>query len=82
MDSKQLEEQLAKNLTEGEMEQTDTEEAARKRLPIKTEIRIQAQIDPIMEETRKYRQMAEEVDDRYAKYDRTLENRESEKKDS
>lgn len=63
---------MAQKLTEGQMEQEDTKEAARKRLPIKTEIRIQAQIDPVLEETRRFRQMASEVDDRYAKYDRLV----------
>lgn len=72
MNSRKLEEELAQKLTEGQMEQEDTKEAARKRLPIKTEIRIQAQIDPVLEETRRFRQMALEVDDRYAKYDRLV----------
>ncbi|ALS22000.1 MULTISPECIES: hypothetical protein [Paenibacillus] len=72
MNSRKLEEELAQKLTEGQMEQEDTKEAARKRLPIKTEIRIQAQIDPVLEETRRFRQMASEVDDRYAKYDRLV----------
>ncbi|MFE5317952.1 hypothetical protein ACFQ88_04480 [Paenibacillus sp. NPDC056579] len=65
MDAKKVEEQLAQTLTEGEMEQQDTTEAARKRLPIKTEIRIQAQVEPVVEETKLYRQMAEEIDNRY-----------------
>ncbi|GAA4868745.1 hypothetical protein GCM10023310_55520 [Paenibacillus vulneris] len=68
MDEKEWEEQLARKLTEGEMDTEDTEEAARKRLPIKTEIRIQAQIDPVVRETKLYRQMAREVDDRYDRW--------------
>lgn len=73
MDAKELEEQLVQQLTEGEIEHVDTDEAARIRLPMKTEIRIQAHIDPVVEETKQYRQMAEEVDERYARYDRLVE---------
>lgn len=72
MSSRELEEELVQKLTEGEMKLEKADEAARKRLPLKTEIRIQAQIDPIVEETKRYRQMASEVDDRYAKYDRLV----------
>lgn len=68
MDAKEWEEQLARKLTEGEMESEDTDEAARKRLPMKTEIRIQAQIDPVVQETKLYRQMASEVDGRYDRW--------------
>lgn len=77
MDVKKVEEQLAQTLTEGEMEQQDTTEAARKRLPIKTEIRIQAQVEPVVEETKLYRQMAEEIDNRY---DRILDRNSDNKK--
>ncbi|MBP1155690.1 MULTISPECIES: hypothetical protein [unclassified Paenibacillus] len=72
MSSKELEEELVQKLTEGEMRQENVDEAARKRLPIKTEIRIQAHIDPVVLETKRFRQMASEVDDRYAKYDRLV----------
>ncbi|MNI17172.1 hypothetical protein D3C73_705320 [compost metagenome] len=75
MDAKELEEQLAQKLTAGEMDSLDAEDTARKLLPMKTEIRIQAQIDPIVEETKKYRKMAEEVDDRFARYDRWIEKK-------
>jgi 23S rRNA A2030 N6-methylase RlmJ len=73
MDIKKVEEELAQKLTEGEMETGDAEDKARKRLPIKTEIRIQAQIDPVVEETRQYRQMAEEIDERYKRYDQLVD---------
>ncbi|RCW46496.1 hypothetical protein [Paenibacillus prosopidis] len=73
MDTKELEEQLVQKLTEGEMQQVDTEEAARIRLPMKTEIRIPAHIDPVVEETKQYRKIAEEVDERYSRYDRLVE---------
>ncbi|MBP1991860.1 hypothetical protein [Paenibacillus eucommiae] len=78
MDAKELEEQLAKKLTAGEIENQDAEEAAVKRLPIKTEIRIQAQIDPVVEETKQYRKMAEEVDKRYSRYDKFVDGDSSE----
>lgn len=78
MDAKKVEEQLAQTLTEGEMERVDTSEAARKRLPLKTEIRIQAQVEPVVEETKLFRQMAEEVDDRY---DRVIGRNDSKKHD-
>ncbi|GIP37717.1 hypothetical protein J31TS4_09970 [Paenibacillus sp. J31TS4] len=39
-----------------------------KRLPSHYEIRLTAQVDPIVEETKRYRQMAKEVDDRYEDY--------------
>lgn len=73
MDTKKLEEQLVQKLTEGEIQHVDIDEAARIRLPMKTEIRISAHIDPVVEETKQYRKMAEEVDDRYARYDRLVE---------
>ncbi|MFC5452917.1 hypothetical protein [Paenibacillus aestuarii] len=69
MDAKEeFEEQLIRKLTEGEIAQEDTEEEARKRLPMKSEFRIQAQVDPVQEETKQYRKMADEIDDRYDKY--------------
>jgi 23S rRNA A2030 N6-methylase RlmJ len=70
MDSKNLEEELALQLSESKIESEDAAEDARKRLPVKTEIRIQMQIDPVAEETRRYRQMAKEVDARYKRYDK------------
>jgi hypothetical protein len=69
VDQRKLEEELAHTLQEGELKQVNMQEAARRRLPRKTEVRIQAETDPVVEETRQYRQMAEEVDDRYRKYD-------------
>ncbi|WP_047154046.1 hypothetical protein [Aneurinibacillus tyrosinisolvens] len=69
MDKKEkLEQEIAQILTEGEIEREDPQEAARKRLPHKQEVRIQTQTDPIVEETKKFRELAEEVDDRYDKY--------------
>ncbi|UJF32372.1 hypothetical protein [Paenibacillus hexagrammi] len=42
---------------------------------MKTEIRIQAEVDPVLEETKRFRELADEVDTRYEKYDRLLENK-------
>ncbi|WP_339295566.1 hypothetical protein MKY82_04475 [Paenibacillus sp. FSL W7-1279] len=63
-----LERQLSEMLTDGEMQKKDREKEERKLLSPKYEIRIQTQLDPIVEETQKYRSMAKEVDDRYDKY--------------
>ncbi|MGG3310187.1 hypothetical protein ABER23_22495 [Paenibacillus lautus] len=63
-----LERQLSEMLTVGEMEKKDREKEERRLLSPKYEIRIQTQLDPIVEETQKYRSMAKEVDDRYDKY--------------
>ncbi|TDG00256.1 hypothetical protein [Paenibacillus piri] len=82
MDARELEEQLVKKLTEGEMQTEEADKAIRKRLPIKTEIRIQAQIDPVVEETRQYREMAEEVDGRYSRYDKLVDGTDPDKKQS
>lgn len=63
-----LERQLSEMLTDGEMEKKDREKEERRLLSPKYEIRIQTQLDPIVEETLKYRSMARELDDRYDKY--------------
>lgn len=63
-----LERQLSEMLTDGEMQKEDREKEERRLLSPKYEIRIQTQLDPIVEETLKYRSMAKEVDDRYDKY--------------
>ncbi|SEM32721.1 hypothetical protein SAMN04488688_111167 [Paenibacillus sp. cl141a] len=63
-----LERQLSEMLTDGEMEKKDREKEERRLLSPKYEIRIQTQLDPIVEETLKYRSMAKELDDRYDKY--------------
>lgn len=63
-----LERQLSELLTDGEMESKNEEEEGRRLIPPKYEIRIQTTLDPIVEETRKYRSIAKELDDRYDKY--------------
>lgn len=66
--SSELERRVSEALTEGEMHQEDAEKLVREKLSPKYEVRIQATVDPIVEETIRYRQLAEEVDSRYDKY--------------
>ncbi|AOZ93541.1 hypothetical protein [Paenibacillus crassostreae] len=64
-----LERQISELLIDGEMmNQEDLQEQGRRMIPPKYEIRIQTTLDPIVEETRKYREIAEEIDDRYDSY--------------
>ncbi|KZE71503.1 hypothetical protein L8C07_22215 [Paenibacillus sp. CMAA1739] len=64
--SEELERQLSELLTEGEIRENEAKK--RERLSPKYEVRVQTQMDPIVEETRKYRKMARELDDRYDEY--------------
>ena len=63
-----LEAELHERLTAGEMESEEPNEAVRRRVAPRTEIRIQTTLDPIVEETSRYRSIAKEVDDRYDQY--------------
>jgi len=65
VEHKLAEQLLAEKLIGGEPELADAEDEALRRLPPKWEIRIQTKHDPVAEETKKYREMAQEVDDRY-----------------
>jgi len=68
MEREEAEELLARKLSEEPIAETDKEEAgakAAKRLYPKWEIRIQANVDPIVKETIAYRSIAREVDGRY-----------------
>jgi hypothetical protein len=67
LDHEEAEELLARKLTEepGEAGKEEAEARAAKQLPPRWEIRIQASHDPVVEETKAYRTMAREVDDRY-----------------
>jgi hypothetical protein len=67
-DEEQLEQEIYQTLTEGEWNAQDPEFAARERLTPKYEARVQADLDPIVEETKRIREMADEVDDRYEEY--------------
>jgi hypothetical protein len=64
----ELDRKAAKILTEGEMKRVDPEQAALEKLIPPHEIRVRAGLDPIVEETKRYREMAEEVTDRYDEY--------------
>ncbi|WP_411345026.1 hypothetical protein ACE3MZ_02740 [Paenibacillus sp. WLX1005] len=76
MSSDELERELSERLTEGEMQEEDREVRERRLIPSKYEVRIQAEHDPIVEETQHYRKLAKELDDRYDKYlERTKQNK-------
>lgn len=64
----ELEEQLTELLTEGELKDEDRERKEREQISPRYEIRIQTTLDPIVEETRLYRTMAQELDGRYDDY--------------
>lgn len=63
----EAEELLARKLTDDEPVSSNAEEEAVKRLSPRWEIRIQSNRDPIAEETKAYREIAQEVDGRYDK---------------
>lgn len=63
-----LERKLSELLVEGEMEQADRKAKELRQISPKYEIRIQTTLDPIVEETLRYRKIAYELDDRYDKY--------------
>ncbi|BCG57237.1 hypothetical protein [Paenibacillus sp. URB8-2] len=68
-----LERRLSEMLTGGELEQNEREARQLRQISPKYEIRIQTSLDPIVEETYRYREMARDLDDRYDKYlERTL----------
>jgi hypothetical protein len=62
---KEAERLLAEQLTQEEPDSPHPEEEALRRLPPRWEIRIQAERDPVAEETAVYRSLAKEVDGRY-----------------
>ncbi|MDP4098302.1 hypothetical protein OIN60_16215 [Paenibacillus sp. P96] len=64
----ELERKLRDMLTEGEIQTDDGKERERMNLASKYEVRIQTQLDPIVEHTLKYRSMAKELDGRYDEY--------------
>ncbi|MFC5530345.1 hypothetical protein [Cohnella yongneupensis] len=63
--SKEAEALLAERLTEGQQGVGAPEVEAVKVLSPRWEIRVQAERDPVVEETKLYRAMADEVDGRY-----------------
>ncbi|RCX16231.1 hypothetical protein DFP94_11388 [Fontibacillus phaseoli] len=79
-DNKDLERELSEMLEDqpyGSEEERREEE--RRRLSPKYEIRVQTTLDPIVEETRKYRSMAKEVEGRYDDYLKKTEHTDKEK---
>jgi hypothetical protein len=67
-DKERLEEQISELLSEGQMSKHDPDEAAARSLSPRWEMRIPARQDPIVEETTRFRQLAQEVDTRYDEY--------------
>ncbi|MEK4344500.1 hypothetical protein [Paenibacillus sp. FSL P4-0184] len=63
-----LERKLSEMLVDGEMEQGDRKAKEIREISPKYEIRIQTTMDPIVEETLRYRKIGHELDDRYDKY--------------
>lgn len=63
-----LERKLSELLEDGAMEQEDRKAKERRQMSAPYEIRIQTTLDPIVEETLRYRKIAAELDDRYDKY--------------
>ena len=64
-----LEHALAEQLTGGPLEDRDREQRIKDRISPRYEIRIQTELDPIVEETKQYRKLAKEIDDRYDRFD-------------
>ncbi len=65
-----LEHALAEQLTGGPLEEDpDRERKLRGRISPRYEIRIQTELDPIVEETKQYRKLAKEIDGRYDRFD-------------
>lgn len=65
MDKEHVEERLSELLTEGDMRQNEPRAEAQKRLSPRYEIRIESEVEPVVEETIRYRAIAEEIDERY-----------------
>lgn len=67
-DKDDLERKLSELLEDGEMEEGERTAKEIRQISPKYEIRIQTRLDPIVEETLRYRKMGHELDDRYDKY--------------
>lgn len=63
-----LERKLSELLEDGDMEQGDNKDKEIRQISPKYEIRIQTTLDPIVEETLRYRKIAYELDDRYDRF--------------
>ncbi|MHA6534259.1 hypothetical protein [Paenibacillus sp. BAC0078] len=67
-DKDDLERKLSELLEDGEMEAGERTAKEIRQISPKYEIRIQTTLDPIVEETLRYRKIGHELDDRYDKY--------------
>lgn len=65
---KNIEHKLSQLLTSDEHGRGKADQEALQMLAPKYEIRIQAEQDPIVEETKQFRHIAKEVDDRYDRF--------------
>lgn len=65
---KKIEHKVKNVLIEGDMKVEKPDVAALDHLTPKYEVRVQTMMDPIIEETQKVREFADEVDDRYDNY--------------
>lgn len=65
---KKIEQEVKSVLIEGDMKVEKPDVAALDHLKPKYEVRVQTMMDPIVEETQKVREYAEEVDARYDNY--------------
>ncbi|MEV3553847.1 hypothetical protein ABNC92_19025 [Paenibacillus larvae] len=63
-----IEKRIQDALEESDIREKKPEETAVRKLPPKYEIRQMVTLDPIVEETRRVRKIAQEVDGRYDKY--------------
>ncbi len=82
-DNKELERELSELLMEQDNgSEEERREEERRRLSPKYEIRVQTTLDPIVEETRKYRTMAKEIDGRYDDYLKKTEQTDKERERS
>lgn len=59
---------LAEQLEDGPVDEPDRGELVRRSLPPKYEVRVRTEYDPIVEETKRYRSMAREIDGRYDRF--------------
>lgn len=68
MDREQLERELAERLTDGQLTDEERAKRVKAKLSPKYEVRIQAELEPVVEETIRYRQLAKELDERYDRF--------------
>ena len=67
-DKESVEQRLAQLLSDEVTRQESADEEARRKLSPRYEIRVRTEREPIAEETKQFRKIAKEVDDRYDQY--------------